>query len=167
MSPMGAIAGGALAGAVGTVAMDLIWFARYRRGGGTSTFIDWEFARGLRDWEAAPAPAQVGKRLVEGFLQRELKPELAAPMTNVMHWGYGMFWGILYGIVAGTQPHPKARYGAVLGPVVWASAYAVLPPSGIYKPMWEYDAKTLARDLSAHIGYGMATAGTFRALASR
>ena len=84
MSPMGAIAGGALAGAVGTVAMDLIWFARYCRGGGTSTFIDWEFARGLRDWEAAPAPAQVGKRLVEGFLQRELKPDLAAPMTNVM-----------------------------------------------------------------------------------
>ncbi len=33
--------------------------------------------------------------------------------------------------------------------------------------MWEYDAKTLARDLSAHIGYGMATAATFRALASR
>ncbi len=72
-------------------------FARYRRGGGTSTFIDWEFARGLRDWEAAPAPAQVGKRLVEGFLQRELKPDLAAPMTNVIHWGYGMFWGSFTG----------------------------------------------------------------------
>lgn len=28
-------------------------------------------------------------------------------------------------------------------------------------------AKTLARDLSAHIGYGIATAGTFRALAGR
>jgi len=54
MSQMGAIARGALAGAVGTVAMDVIWFARYRRGSGTSTFIDWEFARGLRDWRPHP-----------------------------------------------------------------------------------------------------------------
>jgi hypothetical protein len=82
MSPMGAVARGALAGAVRTAAMGLIWFARYRRGGGTSTFIDWEFDRGLQDWEAAPAPAQMGRRLDEGFLQRELKPDLAAPMTT-------------------------------------------------------------------------------------
>src|SRR6266851_3393305 len=35
--------------------------------------------------------------------------------------------GIFYGMVAGSLPHPKARYGVVLGPLVWASAYAVLP----------------------------------------
>jgi hypothetical protein len=167
MSPVGAIARGVAAGAVGTVAMDLIWFARYRRGGGTSSLVDWEFSKGLNDWEAAPAPAQVGKRLVEGFLQRDLKPDKAALMNNVTHWGYGVLWGALYGILVGSLASAKLRYGAIFGPLVWASGYAALPAAGLYKPIWEYDAKTLRKDLTAHLGYGMATAAAFRALAGR
>ena len=33
-TPLGAVARGLVAGAVGTLAMDLLWFYRYRRGGG-------------------------------------------------------------------------------------------------------------------------------------
>lgn len=165
MTPLGAIVRGAVAGAAGTVAMDAIWYARYRRGGGTSNALDWEFSKGLDDWEAAPAPAQLGKRIAEGFLQRELKPDKAALTNNVMHWGTGLAWGALFGIVAGSLPSAKVRYGAIFGPVVWASAYAMLPAAGLYKPMWEYDAKILGKDLSAHLGYGLGTAAAFRALA--
>jgi len=165
ITPLGAIARGVVAGAVGTAAMDLIWFGRYRRGGGTSNLVDWEFSRGLNDWEAAPAPTQVGERLVEGFLQRELKPDKAALTNNATHWGYGVLRGALFGIVAWSLPSARVRYGAIFGPLVWASAYAVLPAAGLYRPMWEYDAKTLAKDLSAHLGYGLGTAAAFRALA--
>ena len=35
------------------------------------------------------------------------------------------------------------------GAAVWTTGYVILPEAGIYKPIWEYDAKTLARDLSA------------------
>ena len=167
MTPLGAIVRGVVAVAVGTVAMDGIWYARYRRGGGTSNAIDWEFSKGLDDWEAAPAPAQLGKRIAEGLLQRELKPDRAALTNNLVHWGTGLAWGAIYGILAGSRPSPRLRYGLLFAPLVWASGYVALPAAGLYKPIWKYDAKTLGKDLSAHLGYGMGTAGAFAALARR
>jgi hypothetical protein len=36
------------------------------------------------------------------------------------------------------------------------------PKLGVYKPIWEYDLETLAKDLSAHFVFGTATATAFR-----
>jgi len=36
-----------------------------------------------------------------------------------------------------------------------------MPQSGLYKPIWEYDAKTLAWDLSGHLAYGAGTGAAF------
>jgi hypothetical protein len=47
---------------------------------------------------------------------------------------------------------------------VWAAGYAVLPALGVYRPIWEYDLETLWKDLSAHLVFGLATAGAFRVL---
>lgn len=63
MTPLGALVGGGVAGAVGTLAMDLVWYARYRREGGQSGFVDWESSAGLDGRNDAPAPAQFGKRV--------------------------------------------------------------------------------------------------------
>ena len=52
----------------------------------------------------------------------------------------------------------------MLGAGVWVQSYAVLVPAKLYKPMWEYDAETLWKDLSAHLVYGLATVTTFRVL---
>lgn len=164
-TPLGALLRGAVAGAVGTAAMDLVWYARYRRSGGTSNFYDWEFSAGLSDWESAAAPAQVGRRLAEGFTQHELKPDKARAMNNVVHWLYGIAWGAAYGIAAGSAPRAKARYGLPFGALVWGSGYVTLPLAGLYKPMWEYDAKTLAKDATGHVVYGAATGAAFKALA--
>lgn len=38
---------GLVAGAVGTLAMDLVWFGRYKGGGGEGGFGDWEFSSTL------------------------------------------------------------------------------------------------------------------------
>jgi hypothetical protein len=40
-----------------------------------------------------------------------------------------------------------------------------LPFGKLYKPLWEYDGKTLAGDLGGDLVYGVATAATFAALA--
>ncbi len=37
----------------------------------------------------------------------------------------------------------------------------------VYKPMWEYDAKNLWKDLSSHLVYGAVTGAAFAALGSR
>jgi len=42
-----------------------------------------------------------------------------------------------------------------------AAVLAGLPAAGLYKPIWEYDATTLAWDLSAHLAYGAGTGTTF------
>jgi len=147
--------------------MDLLLYARYRRGGGDQGFPDWELAAGLSSWDDAPAPALVGKRVVEGLFQVELSPRWARLTNNVTHWAYGIMWGGQYGIVAGSAPVARAWYGLVLGTAAWGSGYVVLPLAKLYEPIWEYDARTLLEDYSAHLLFGAATGLTFRVLASR
>jgi hypothetical protein len=164
VSPVGAIVRGMVAGAVGTAAMDVVWYLRYRRGGGKQKFLDWELSTDLRGWDNAPAPALVGKRIVEGFTGRALPPERAAFVNNVIHWAYGIGWGTAYGVLAGSLQRSSVVLGAPFGAVVWATGYVVLPTSGVYKPIWEYDPKTLWKDLSAHLAYGIGSATAFALL---
>jgi hypothetical protein len=60
-TPMGAVVRGVLAGAAGTAIMDAVWYARYRRDGGTSGFPEWETAAGLDSFQGAPAPGPGGQ----------------------------------------------------------------------------------------------------------
>lgn len=163
MTPFGALIRGVLAGAAGTAAMDAVWYARYRRDGGEDPFLAWEFSSGM-DWDSAPAPAQVGRRVAEGFLQRELPASAAAPMNNAVHWATGLGWGAMFGLLAGSRRSPRLRSGIRLGVTAWAAGYAVLPLAGLYEPMWKYDPKTLWKDLSAHLAFGTGTAAAFRLL---
>jgi hypothetical protein len=67
LTPLGAVARRAAAGALGAVAMDLLWFSRYRHNGGDSGFIDWEFSAGLlNSWDGAPALRIRRRGAVEG-----------------------------------------------------------------------------------------------------
>jgi hypothetical protein len=166
MTPLGAVARGVVAGTVGTAAMDALLFGRYRRDGGDSAFEAWESSAGLDNWDQAPAPAQVGKRLVEGLFLRELPPERARLVNNVTHWGYGLLGGVQYGLVAGSLRAPRVRYGLPFGASVWAGGYVVLPAAKLYKPIWDYDRVTLAKDLTAHLVYGLGTAAAFQLLAT-
>lgn len=167
MSPLGAVTRGLVAGAVGTAAMDLLMYSRYKRGGGEQGLVEWESAAGLDDWDEAPAPAIVGQRVVEGVFQVKLAPHWARATNNVTHWATGILWGAQHGIVAGSARTPRAWHGLVLGTAAWSSSYVVLPLAKLYQPIWEYDAKTLAQDYSAHLVYGAAAGLTFRMLAPK
>jgi hypothetical protein len=134
MIPLTAVAAGLLAGAVGTVCLDAVQYLKYRRGGGTDSPVAWEFAP-VENWESAPDPGQVAKRVIEGFTQRKLPDRSAWLISTIAHWGYGSAAG--------------------------AADYIALPVAGLYKPIWEYDAKTLAWDLGAHLAYGAGTGTTF------
>jgi hypothetical protein len=160
LTPLAAVAGGLLAGAVGTVALDTVQYLRYRRKGGRSSPLSWEFAP-VDSWESAPAPGQVAKRVIEGFTQRKLSDRWAFPVSTAMHWAYGSSAAAAYGVLAGSLRRPHAAYGLPFGVAVWASSYVILPEAGLYKPIWQYDAKTLAGDLSAHLAYGASTGAAF------
>ena len=167
MTPVGAVVLGLAGGAVGTLALDLVGFARYKRSGGESSFARWEFSADLQNWDEAPAPAQVGRRLVEGLFQVRLPEQRARLVNNITHWGYGVLNGAVYGLVAGSLRAPHVRHGVPFGALVWGSGYVVLPAAMLYKPIWEYDRATLAKDLSGHLAYGLTTAVVFRLLSLR
>ena len=156
---------GAVAGAVGTLAMDLVWYRRYQRDGGTDSLWSWESAEGVATWDAASAPGQLGRK-VERLVTREEPPdEWARPTTNLVHWATGVGWGAQYGALGWkTARHPWLRVLA-LGPVVWLAGYVLLPLAKVYKPIWQYDAGTLGKDLSAHLVYGATAGAVFAALA--
>jgi len=144
--------------------MDALLYKRYRDGGGTSGVAEWEFSEDVTSWEQAPAPAQVGRRLVEGLFAVELPATRARLVNNVTHWAFGILNGVQYGIVAESLPTPRIRYGLPFGATVWASSYVILPAAKLYEPIWKYDAETLAKDLSGNLMYGLATATALRLL---
>jgi hypothetical protein len=160
ITPFAALTGGLLAGAVGTACMDLARYAMQRRKGDTDSLLAWEFAP-VESWDEAPEPGQVAKRVIEGFTQREVPDRSAWLTSTVAHWSYGSASAALYGIIVGSLRDPRASYGLPFGAGVWATGYVVLPAAGLYKPIWAYDARTLAADLSAHLAYGAGTGITF------
>jgi hypothetical protein len=147
-----------VAGALGTVAMDLVWYARYRRDGGESSFAGWEITRDVESWDQAPAPGRMGRKIIAALTGQDVPVERAAAVSNVMHWAYGVAWTAAYGVLA---PRPVWS-GPAFGAAVWASDYVTLPLAGIYKPIWEYDAQTLYKDLSAHLVFGTAADAALR-----
>ncbi|HSZ40833.1 MAG TPA: DUF1440 domain-containing protein [Trebonia sp.] len=160
LTPLAAAVAGLAAGAVGTACMDTVRYLRYRRAGGTDNFMRWEFPP-VETWDQAPDPGQVAKRLVEGFTQRPLPDRWAWLTSTVAHWAYGSTAAAGYGIIAGSLPRARPWHGLPFGAAVWASGYVVFPQAGLYKQIWEYDAKTLADDLSGHLAYGTGTGVAF------
>jgi hypothetical protein len=155
---------GALAGAAGTAAMDLVLYRRYRRGGGEDSLWQWEFAGGVTNWDQASAPGKLGEK-VERFVTGQQPPdEWARPTTNLVHWATGISWGVQYGLLASKTSSLGLIRALALGPTAWLASYAILPLAGVYQPIWQYDARTLRDDLSAHLVFGTATSAVFAAL---
>ena len=157
---------GVVAGAIGTIAMDALWYRRYRRGGGAASAVAWEFDAQATDFDGAPAPAKVGKRIAEA-VGIDLPDSSVSTTNNVVHWATGLSWG-----VAAATLHRLPRVGGitagdVAGLGAFSMSYVVLPKLNIYKSITEYDAATLAKDLSAHLVFGAAAGLATRAIRSR
>ena len=155
-----------IAGAVGTIAMDALWYQRYRRAGGSDSFIGWEFGSPASTFSEAGVPAQVGEAIASRF--DVVLPESSARLTNnVVHWATGLGWGIAHSVVRTMTPMATLASGVAIGAGAFGTSYAVLPRMGIYKRLSEYDGETLWKDLSAHLVFGAATgaaAGVLKAL---
>lgn len=167
MNVMRSTLAGAVAGAVGTMGMDLLWHARYRKGGGDDRFVDWELSTATHDWEHAATPGLVGQRIARDVLHVELADRAAAPTTNVVHWATGVQWGAAYGVVAAASDKAGIRSGVVLGLLACSTSYVVLPLLGLSKPIWEYEAEALTQDYSAHVLFGALTGAAFWVLTRR
>jgi hypothetical protein len=115
-------------------------------------------------WDQASAPGQLGRKAFHLATGDDPPEEWARPTTNTVHWTTGAGWGLLYGLTASATSRGQWLRALVLGPAAWLSGYLVLPLTGVYKPIWKYNAQTLADDLSAHMLYGTVASTVFHAL---
>lgn len=150
-----AVAAGAVAGAVGTLAMDVLWFARSRDSGDRSSFTDFEFGD-TESFDDAGPPAEIG-RTVADSAGVEIPHTAAGTAGDVVHWTTGVAWGIGGSLLATATGLESITAGLAAGAAAFGTAYTVLPVLGVYDPIWEYDGKTLSRDASAHALYGATT----------
>lgn len=153
---------GAVAGAVGTLAMDLVWYARHRAQGGQQSFTDWDTAT-ADSFDEAGAPARVGKKVADAA-DVELPDEAAGTTTNVVHWLTGVGYGMAHGLLRNGRGMVSS--GLATGAGAFANSYVTLGAMGLYKPIWEYDAETLRKDLTAHLAYGLATSAAYTLLSA-
>ncbi len=158
------VAAGAVAGAIGTLAMDLIWYKRFRQGGGDQAFVPWETSAGTDSYDGAPAPARTA-RVVAGKVGIALPENSARVANNAVHWVTGIGWGKAHGMVGVALGTTHPALGLATGVVAWGTSYAVLAPLGIYEPIWKYDTTTLWKDLSAHLVFGATLGVVYRLLA--
>ena len=187
-SPVGAVIRGAIAGTAGTAAMDLFWYLRQRISGEPPHRSDsdlpgqagraslrpaswedsehWTAETQAEEWQTAPVPAQVGKRVYEGLTQRTLEARFARITGTLVHWSYGMWWGGVFGL-ASAPLRRRTVWGPLFGATVWGSSYLLLPVTGLYRPFWEYPLAELAPDLAAHLIYGTGTALAFATVMRR
>jgi uncharacterized membrane protein YagU involved in acid resistance len=119
-------------------------------------------------WADAPPPAQVAKRAADAAGQgRRVSREDVPLLTNVVHWLYGIGWGVAYAGAADRLRPSAPAGGALLGGTVWATSYGELVPLGIQDPPWQYPLAELSLDLSYHLVYGAGVAGAVRLLQAR
>lgn len=150
-SPLAAAARGLAAAAVGTAAMTTAQTAYIK----------------LTETEASQAPGEVGRRIIEGVLQREVPRDRHNDLNNAMHAVYGTQWGLPFGLAVGSRRGgPRASDGLVLGLAVWAIGLAELPALGLAPAPWKQSPADLATDLGFHLVYGFATGAAYEAFAA-
>jgi hypothetical protein len=163
-SPLAALIRGLAAGVGGTAAMTAAQELDAKLQGSGA---DEQSADEPQDpWETAPVPAKVAKRIGEGVFHAEVSPDLIPVLTNVMHWGYGITWGGVYGLIQESAWSRPLRGGAAFGLAVWSLSYVQLVPMGLYEPPWKYGARELASEIGYHLAYGTGAAGAHRLLSA-
>jgi hypothetical protein len=125
-----------LAGVAGTAAMTL-----------SSTL---EAKLSGRDSSSTPAEA------VSEATGVEVTDESEPRVNTLAHWGYGVGWGAvrgLLGLLPASEPLPTIGHFGL----VWGAEQALLPALGVAKPTWRYGATATATDLMHHAVYAGAT----------
>jgi hypothetical protein len=153
-SPLSAVAQGFAAGVVGTA----VFTAYQSLTSGSNGSGD----RPQR-WDDAPEPAQVGHRVAAGVFHRDIPLRHVGLVTTIVHWAYGSWWGVVYGLIEESVEQPLLS-GVALTTTVMAADYTLLPAMKLYDPPWAYPPRTLAKDYGTHLVHGLAVAGAYAAL---
>ena len=87
-------------------------------------------------------------------------------ITNLMHWGYGLWWGTAYGVAARSPlgANPVARRPRSSGSASGLRRTRSSSRSGSTQKPGSNPPQELALDLSYHLAYGIAARAPTKAL---
>jgi hypothetical protein len=165
-SPIGALARGLVAGALGSAAQDL--FFRLTRKIEPAR-LEGAFAPPERDQIEENATETVARRVMEGLLQRPLSPAGKARGAIVVHYAFGAALGGMYGLLRETTPALRTPLGTLAyGFGAWmVGDNLVIPTFRLGGWPQAYPLKTHAYALGAHLVYSVAVAASYEALRPR
>jgi hypothetical protein len=89
-----------------------------------------------------------------------------ARFNDLSHWGYGMSWGVMRGLLDAAGV-PAAKATAAHGAAVWGSAQVTLPALDVAPPAIFWAKQEIAIDAFHHTVYALATGLAYQLLSSR
>jgi len=107
----------------------------------------------LRERESSDAPAQAAGKML-GVQPRD--PEGKQRFSSVVHWGYGIGWGAVRGLIAALGRR-GAEASAEHFALVWGTANVMLPSLRVAPPPWQMPPEELAIDGLHHAVYAGTT----------
>jgi len=167
---------GLVGGAVGTLAMNFYFKAMAPfvdmdatvddQNGSQSHALDSIAVLGQHYQEGEGSTAAVGRVAYQTIAGASPKTEETRTMlSELVHWGFGMQMGALYGAIRGPTDMPDIVGGLGFGVSVWflASELAV-PVLGFAPGPTKFPLAHHANEFGAHIVYGLTTAATTQVL---
>jgi uncharacterized membrane protein YagU involved in acid resistance len=136
-------------------------------GGAAGTFVIDQAIAGLKKLQSSE-DKRLEKRLTpkqptDALAERIVSEDKKTAMSQAIHWGYGIFWGGVYGILRREYPAVAKAFGLPFGVGLTIFGEGLLLPSaGLSAPAHKYPASTLVRDVAAHWAYAAAIEGTCR-----
>lgn len=162
---------GVLAGAMGTLAMSLAYYAERRlqrqRGGhhqGAATLADGAPVRGLAshtglDYDDTVVPGQIVVNILHLPATIGRHP---GDVAIALRWGYGSAFGLAHVVLRHRLPEPAAS--AIFGGALMAITLSMFPLLGRTPPPWRWAPAVLATSVGTHAAYVLAAAVTDDAL---
>ena len=153
---------GALAGAAATALMSPLTTYLSKHEPEPARRKEQEVTRRL----GAPPTVKAAEKLA-GAVGASIPADRRSLAGEVMHYGFGTFWGAVLGAFASRwRPLPPGA-GVALGILLWLSVdEAALPALGLSGKPNEYPRETHVRGLAGHIAYGVVLDRTLALLRS-
>lgn len=166
---------GLIGGAVGLVAMELAHrlirpLVKQRASKPTDVFLTERTMSPLGPQyepgeSSTAALARIGYQKLAG---RRPSPRTQQALSWAVHIGYGLAVAALYGAIRGGRERASVRDGLAFGAALWlVGDELVVPLLGLADKPTAYSPSYHLQSLAAHVGFGVATAGTTRYLEAR
>jgi uncharacterized membrane protein YagU involved in acid resistance len=166
-TPLGGLARGLVAGAVGSAVQSLFFRLTGRIAPAPPRDVFRPPERQQRDEQATET---VARRFVEGLMHRgPLTDEQKAIGGSLVHYAFGAGWGALYVLARETFPRMGWRSTALgFSTAVWLFGDNLLLPA-FELAAWpqRYPARNHAYAWAAHVVYALGVLGTYEALGPR